>query len=309
MRIFHPLRLAAVVAALACIAGQAEAQQSFPKGLRSALEARIAQHHGVVGLALLDPKTGETLSIRGDETFPTASVIKVPILVTLFHRIETEKDLKLSDPIFLLASDQMPGSGILSVFDTPLQLTLGDAAKLMIAVSDNTGTNLVIDKLGIRHVNARMDSLGLPHTRLWAKVFQRSGTTIDPDSSKKYGLGVTTPNEMAKLLGMIYRGEAVSPEASKQMVAMLEEQRSGVQEIPRYMPADTKVAHKTGEDSDVRNDVAIVYNPKGRDYVLAIFTKENEDRSWRLDNDAMVMNGELARIVQTALNPATSASR
>ncbi|HET8657111.1 MAG TPA: serine hydrolase [Longimicrobiaceae bacterium] len=310
MRIAPSLRLVAAAAALMCAAGAAPAQQPFPKTLRSALEARIARHHGVVGLALLDPVTGEMLSIRGDETFPTASAIKVPILVALFHRIETKKDLKLSDPIYLLASDQMPGSGVLSLLDTPLQLTLGDAAKLMIAVSDNSATNLVVDKLGIRHINARMDTLGLPHTKLWAEVFKGSGTTIAPDSLEKYGLGVTTPDEMAKLLGMIYRGEAVSPEASKQMVAMLEEQRAGVQEIPRYMPAETKVAHKTGETNEVRNDIAIVYNPDGRDYVLTIFTKENEDQSWRLDNDAMVMIGELARVVQTALNPvAPSAAR
>ncbi|HET9986615.1 MAG TPA: serine hydrolase [Longimicrobiales bacterium] len=297
--------VATAAALLGTVADRAAAQKPL-NDLRPALEARIAKHKGTVGLALLDPKTGELLSIHGDETFPTASVIKVPILVTLFHRID-KGDLKLSDPVVMLGVDRMPGSGVLQYFDVPHQLTVKDAATLMIALSDNTATNLVIDKVGIRTVNARMDTLGLPHTKLWAKVFQRSATTIAPDSSAKYGLGVTTPVEIAKLLGMIYKGEAVSADASKTMLGMLDDQFYGLVEIPRYMPPDVKVAHKTGEDSKTRNDVAIVRDPKGRDYILAVLTKNNADDTWRLDNEAAVLIGDLARIVQGAMRPATAA--
>ena len=286
------------IALLALTATGLAAQVSV-RSIRPALEARIAQHHGTVGLALLDPKTGESLAIRGDETFPTASAIKVSVLLALFHHVQ-ERKLHLDDPIWMVQADQMPGSGILQFFHTPHQLTLEDAAEFMISQSDNTATNLVLDKVGIRNVNSYADSLGLHHTRIWAKVFQRSGTTIEPDSSKKYGLGVTTPLEMARLLALIYKGEAVSAEASKRMNRMLLDQAWGTDEIPRYLPAGVKVAHKTGSEDDIRNDVAIVYSP-ARDFVLTIFTKDNADKSWRIDNEAETLMADLGRIVHDAL--------
>ncbi len=281
------------------LAARGLAGQGSFQSLRPALEARIAKHHGVVGLALLDPKTGEVLAIRGDETFPTASVIKVSVLLTLFHRVQDGR-LHLDDPIWLVQADQMPGSGILQFFRTPHQLMLEDAAEFMISQSDNTATNLAIDKIGIRNVNNYADSLGFHHTRLWAKVFQRAGTTIDPDSSKKYGLGVTTPLEMARMLALIYNGQAVSADASKRMNKMLLDQTQGPNEIPRYLPTGVKVAHKTGSDDDVRNDVAIVYSP-ARDFVLSIFTKNNADKAWRIDNEAETLLADLGRIVYDGL--------
>lgn len=286
------------LAFVALAARGAAGQVSF-QSLRPALEARIAKHHGTVGLALLDPKTGETLAIRGDETFPTASVIKVSVLLTLFHRVQDGR-LHLDDPIWLVQADQMPGSGILQFFRTPHQLLLEDAAEFMISQSDNTATNLVLDKVGLRNINNYADSLGFPHTRIWAKVFQRGGTTIDPDSSKKYGLGVTTPLEMARMLALIYNGRAVSADASKRMMKMLLDQAWGTNEIPRYLPPEAKVAHKTGSDDDVRNDVAIVTSP-ARDYILSIFTNDNADKSWRIDNEAETLLADLGRIVYEGL--------
>lgn len=301
--------------------GAGSAQDSSWAGLRSALEARIAEHEGTVGLVALDPTTGELLSIRGGETFPTASNIKVSILVQLFHQVERGR-IHLDDPVVMLDVDRMPGSGVLQLFDAPLRISINDAATLMIAHSDNTATNLIIDKLGIRAVNARVDSLGYPHTRLWAKVFQSRTTTINPDSTEKYGLGVTTPEEMAQIFADIYRGEAVSPEASRQMVAMLRKQFWGYNEIPRYLPAGVVVAHKTGSVTGSRNDCGIVYAPRpeekeifdppiegGRDYVLCVFTNENEDESWKsVDNEAEVLIGELSRIVWEALGTAGAGS-
>ncbi len=283
------------VAALLALGATGLSGQASFQSLRPALEARIAKHHGTVGLALLDPKTGESVAIRGEETFPTASVIKVSVLLDLFHQVQGG-NLRLDDPIWMVHADQMPGSGILQLFRTPHQLLLEDAAEFMISQSDNTGTNLVLDKVGLRNVNAYADSLGFHHTRIWAKVFQRAGTTIEPDSSKKYGLGVTTPLEMARMLALIYKGEAVSPDASKRMNKMLLDQAWGTDEIPRYLPADVKVAHKTGSEDDVRNDVAIVYSP-ARDYVLAIFTKDNTDKTWRIDNEAETLIADLGKIV------------
>jgi len=282
--------------ALALLALPAAAQQDLGR-LRAALEQRIARHDGTVGLALIDLARGDTLSIRGDEPFPTQSVIKVPILVELFHQIEHGK-LRLDDPIVLVEADKKPGSGILQFLDTPHALTVRDAAFLMIALSDNTATNLIIDKVGIRNVGTRMDSLGLPRTKLHSKTFDRS-TSIAPDSSVRYGLGVTTPLESARLLAMIYRGEVVSADASASMIEMLREQFYN-EKLPRHLPAGVRVAHKTGEGSESRNDCGIVYAPGG-DYVLCVFTNRNADRSWRIDNEGHVVIADLARIVHDAL--------
>ena len=267
--------------------------------LRPQLERRIALHKGTVGLYVKDLSTNETLSIRGAEQFPSASVIKVPILVELFAQVE-RGPIKLTDPMIMLASDQRPGSGVLQFLSPPHTLTVGDAAMLMIVLSDNSATNLIIDKVGIRNVNARMDSLGLRATRLHAKVFLGSSTTIDTAATRQWGLGVTTPVDMGTLFERMYRGTAVSDSASKRMLDMLR-RNFDYEEIPRLLPAGVSVAHKTGKLDASRSDCGIVYNP-GRDYVLCIFTKENQDRSWRLDTEARVTIGELARMVHEGLS-------
>jgi beta-lactamase class A len=260
--------------------------------LQPRLEQRITRHNGVVGLSVIDLRTGEQLSIRGDEAFPSASVIKVPILVELFHQIE-RGPLKLSDPVVMLASDQRPGSGILQFLTAPLQLTVGDAATLMIILSDNTATNLVLDRVGITYVNARMDSLGLKQTRLHSKVFNRP-SSIDTAGSRKWGLGVTTPAEMAEILARLYRGQIVSDSASKAMIAILRNNFDS-EEIPRFLPPDATVAHKTGKLNAARHDCGIVYS-KQRDYVLCVLTAENADQSWRLETEARITIADLARL-------------
>lgn len=289
-------------------------------GLRSRLEARIAAHEGVVGLAVLDLTSAGSLSIRGDERFPTASNIKTPVLLELFTQIERGR-IRLSDPVVMLDVDRVGGSGILQHFDAPFEMTVKDAATFMIAQSDNTATNLIVDKLGIRAVNERMDSLGYPATRLWAKVSRSRQTSIAPDSSRVWGLGVTTPMESARMFAAMYRGEAVSPEASRQMIAMHRIQAWGYNEIPRHLPAGVVVAHKTGSVSATRNDCGIVYAqrpgrqgisdppPAGRrDYVICVFTNENADRGWQpVDNAAEVLIGELSLLVWDALNPPEAA--
>lgn len=311
------LALGAQLAVLGAAPFPASAQSIDWSGMRSQLDARIAQHKGVVGVAVIDLASGETLSIRGDERFPTASNIKIPVLIELFTQVERGR-IRLSDPVVMLDVDRVGGSGILQHFDAPLEITVKDAATFMINQSDNTATNLIVDKLGIRAVNERMDSLGYPGTKLWAKVSRSRQTSIDPDSSRVWGLGVTTPMENARMFASMYKGEAVSAEASRQMISMARTQAWGYNEIPRYLPAGVVVAHKTGSVSATRNDCGIVFTqrPRGktifdppqagmRDYVVCVYTTENEDRGWQpVDNAAETLIGDLSLIVWKMLNPA-----
>lgn len=290
------IRRIAVFAAMAALIAAPAAAQTPLSALRPDLEALASAHNGTVGIAIIDLASGDSLSIRGDEPFPTASLIKVPVLVELFHRIERDV-LSLDDPMVMLEADKKPGSGVLQFLSAPHQLTIGDAAFLMIAHSDNTASNLLIDKTGIRAVGARMDSLGLPRTKLHSKLFLRE-TSVAPDSSVLYGVGVTTPREMARLFAMIHDGTAVSPAASERMIEMLQNQfyRSM---IPRHLPEVT-IANKTGSVNAGRNDCGILYS-EARDVVLCVFTKDNEDQSWRTANAAEVLIADIARLVHSRL--------
>ncbi|HEX6558633.1 MAG TPA: serine hydrolase [Longimicrobiales bacterium] len=270
--------------------------------LRPQLEQRIAQHKGKVGLALIDLANGERLSIRGEEQFPSASVIKLPILIELFHQIQ-KGPLRLTDPITLLAADQRPGSGILQFLSTPHQLTVGDAATLMIIVSDNTATNLILDKVGIRNVNSRLDSLGISRTRLHAKVFMGAATSVDTAGTRTWGLGVTTASDIAELLARLYRGQIVSDSASRQMVGILKDNFDD-DRIARYLPAGASLANKTGSLDQSRHDCGIVFS-RQKDYVLCVLTSENQDKSWRIDNDASVLIADLARMTHTFMAAGT----
>ena len=286
--------LGPALAGLLLAAAPAAAQDPDTASLRAALEERIASHAGQVHLSLLDPASGrELVSIRGDDPVTSASIIKVPLLVEVYHQVENGR-LRLEDPIVLLEADKVGGSGILRHLSTPHQLTVADAALLMIILSDNTATNLLIDRVGIRNSWERMEALGLPRTKLHSKTFDRS-TSVAMDSSRVYGLGVTTASEYARLLGILYRGEAVSPEASAEMVEILKKQH--YQEgIARGLPGGVTVANKTGSLSAARHDCGIVYS-RDADYVLCILTDGNEDRGWRIDAEPHRVTGDLAAIV------------
>jgi beta-lactamase class A len=140
--------------------------------LRATLGRIVGAHHGVVGYSIRDLDTGEELSLRGDETFPTASLIKVPILVTLYDLVEQGK-ISLDDPLTILAIDKVPGSGVMQFLHDGAIVTVHDAVWLMSTESDNTATNLLLDRIIIRRVWEKMESLGRHHTKVHTKTIQR----------------------------------------------------------------------------------------------------------------------------------------
>jgi beta-lactamase class A len=250
--------------------------------LRRTLDSIADAHHGVVGYSVIDLETGARINRRGDETFPTASLIKVAILVTVYDLV-AKGQLSLDDPLTVLKIDQVPGSGVVQFLHNGTILTVHDAAWLMSTISDNTATNLLLDRIIIRRVWAKMDSLGLQHTRVHSKSFLRN-SSVAMDSSVKYGLGVTTPNEMTHLFELMARGKAVNPAADSAMLDILEHNTTDFM-LQRYL-VGARAAHKDGETDAVRTECTLWYL-KNR-VVACVMTKENKDQRWILDNEAQL---------------------
>jgi beta-lactamase class A len=295
---------AALTAALGCSrATVAHGQAAPPRlppmradtaALRHKLDSIADAHHGVVGYSVIDIDNNVRLSRRGDEKFSTASLIKVAVLVTVYDLV-AKGQLSLDDPITVLKIDQVPGSGVIQYLHNGTILTVRDAAWLMITISDNTATNLLLDRIIIRRVWNKMDSLGLHDTRVHSKSFLRVAS-IAMDSSVKYGLGVTTPNEMAKLFELLAKGKAVNPASDSAMLDILEHNENG-EKLLRYVYG-VRAAHKSGETDQVRTDCALYYL---RNRIVAcVLTKENVDQRYSPDAEAHLTIGRMGEAIVSA---------
>jgi beta-lactamase class A len=269
-------------------------QKADTAALHRTLDSLARAHKGQLGYSVHNLDTGERFHLRGDETFPTASLIKVAILVTLYDLVEKDS-ISLEDRIRVTKIDKVPGSGQLQFLHDGIEITVGDAAHLMITISDNTATNLVLDKVAMRRVWARMEALGLKNTKVHAKSFQRF-TSVAMDSSVKYGLGVTTPNEMARLFSLLADGKAVSARADSAMLRLLERNTYN-QMLQRYAPG-IDFAHKDGEGDQIRTDCGL-YRLQSR-VVACVLTKENQDRTWAIDNEAQVIMANIGKAIVNA---------
>jgi beta-lactamase class A len=265
--------------------------------LRRTLDSLAEAHRGTVGYAVIDVDRGMRLSRRGDETFPTASLIKVPVLVTVFDLVSQRK-LTLDDRLTVLAIDKVGGSGQLQYLHDGAVITVHDAAWLMTTLSDNTATNLLLDRIIIRRVWDKMEALGLNNTKVHSKTFLRS-SSVAMDSSVKYGLGVTTPNEMATLFELLARGRAVNPASDSAMLRILEHNVDD-QMLQRFATG-TRAAHKTGATDAVRTECALFYLTSR--VVACVLTKENVDRRWVIDVEPQVTMGRMGEAIVKAWGP------
>jgi beta-lactamase class A len=263
------------------------------------LEGRLAPlakaHKGKVAIAVKHLGTGDTYFLNADEPMPTASLIKVAVMVETYQQAVGGK-VSLADKVTLRDADKVPGSGLLTDhFSDGATFSLRDAVRLMIAFSDNTATNLVLDRVGIRAVNERMEALGLPNTKINAKVFRGSTTSVAPERTRKFGLGSTTAREMVTLLEKIQAGEVASPAACQVMLKHLKK-CDDKDRFTRLVPAGTVVAHKTGSVNDARTDAGIIYLAGGP-VALCVLTAENQDRAWRPDNAGNLLCARAAKEV------------
>jgi beta-lactamase class A len=235
--------------------------------LARGVEEIAAEVGGVVGVAVRDVRRGRALDLRATERFPSASVIKVPILVELLARAE-EGGCRLEDTAVLREEEKVPGSGVLSMLHAGLPFTLEDLAWLMITVSDNTASNMLIDRLGCDRINARLAGLGLRETRLGRKFY-------DFEARDRGLENWATAGELADLLLRIERREVVSAAACERILAMMRRQQFDGK-IPRLLPPDTPVANKTGSTATASHDIGVIYAPAGP-LALAVLTRDVAD--------------------------------
>jgi D-alanyl-D-alanine carboxypeptidase (penicillin-binding protein 5/6) len=258
--------------------------------LANLLKPLVEKHRGEVGVMVKHLPSGEVFAYREKEEMPTASLIKFPLLMAAYQKIDKE-EMALEQPIEVKQEDFAPGSGILtSHFSAGLRLSLRDAMQLMIAYSDNTATNLVIDAVGLESTNKLMEELGCDATRLHAKVF-RPNTSIAPERSRKFGLGSTSAADMVKLLELVHDKKFVSEERCQQILNHLydcQEKKT----IRRYLPAGTKVAHKTGAVNATRTDAGLMETPSGT-IAYCVLTTANADKSWGDKNEGELLISEI----------------
>jgi len=283
--------------------------------LDTQLLAISAAHHGKVTLFARNLKTGQTASLLPDELVQTASVIKMGILLDAAEQIRAGK-ASLEEKVVLTKANQVGGSGVLGVLDAPLDLTLRDTLTLMVVVSDNTATNVNIDRLELAHINATIQAAGLKDTYLYKRVMVPPSGPMPPDQPK-FGLGKTTARDMESLMErfatchLALDGRPVLPGDGKICGAMLHMLRNQQDRnsLPRYLETlDTSehgsaVGNKTGALNAVRNDVALIATKAGP-VVIAAFTQQNTDQRWTGDNEAEQTLGKLGKAIVDRWSPA-----
>ena len=246
---------------------------------------------GVMGVAIVDLTDNHQYLLHADDVYPQASSIKIAVLAELYRQSQQGK-LKLTDSYTVNASDLVPDSDIMGGL-TPgvTKLTLRDVATMMVAVSDNSATNVLIDRVGMDNVNALMTSLGLKHTLLRRKM-------MDLKAAGEGRENVSTPKEMSTLLEQIYHGKVLNKEMTDDFFKVLSTHKDSW--IPRYLPEGLKMANKPGALEGVRNDSGVIF-VENRPYIICVMTtylrreSDGEEAIARVSQAAYRMFDRLAR--------------
>jgi D-alanyl-D-alanine carboxypeptidase (penicillin-binding protein 5/6) len=272
------------------------------QSLAERLQPLISAHEGEVAIAVKHLTTGETFASNADEPMPTASLIKLPVMVEAYRQA-AEGKINLAEVVKFEEDDKTPGSGILSTqFSPGATFTLRDAIRLMIAYSDNSATNLVLEKVGLPATNEAMEKLGFANTKVHAYVF-RPMSSIAPERSRQFGLGSTTASEMIRLVELIHSKQIVNAEACDAMLDHLRQCQD--KRLSKLLPPGTKVAHKTGSVAAVRTDAGLI-EAKSGPIAICVLTRDNKDQRWTEENAAEVLTSKIARAVYDYFEGPTS---
>ncbi|MBD1426778.1 serine hydrolase [Sphingobacterium arenae] len=263
--------------------------------LEHILQNEIKAFQGDVGIFVQHFKKNRTVSIQADTIFPTASLVKVPILVGVFNKINLGK-LKLNTPYIYDAKRVYGGSGLMQFYKDSTQTNLSTMISLMLTYSDNV-TSIWCQELagGGKEINQLMDSLDLPNTKVNSRTEGRQQIW------EQYGWGQTTPREIAQLMTLIRQGKVITPRLSDKMYRYLKNQYYNGEALSQ-LPAHIATASKTGALNQTRNEVVFVHAPSG-DFVFTVLTKNNKDQRWVVDNEAEVLIRKITRILWNYFEP------
>ena len=278
------------------------------------LQSIAAAHHGKLAVYAQNLRTGETASLSPDLPVKTASTIKLGILLDAAEQIRAGK-ATLGEKLVLNKENQVEGSGVLAQLTAPLAVTLQDTLTLMVIVSDNTATNMAIDRLGLAHIDAILHAAGLKQTWLYKKVYVPASGPM-PADQPQFGLGKTTPREIASIMKRLAEcrlaldGSTPLPGDGALCGALLHMLRSQQDRdsLPRYIEnMDTSehgsaIGNKTGALDQVRNDVALI-STKAGPVVIAAFTFDNADQRWNGDNEGEVTLAKVGKAVIDRWSP------
>ncbi len=271
-------------------------------------EFRKVQPGSQVWVCAKNLNTGARIGVGENERVRTASTIKLPVLCAAY-RLASEGKLAMDEMLTMKEEDKSSGSGIIREFDGGKQFSVRDLLHVMIVVSDNTATNLILDRIGADYVNGCMDHWGLPATRSMRKV-RGDGTQLKNPSgfskagkmpeNERFGIGSSTPGEMVALLEKVDRGQIVSAEASKEIVAILKRQQYK-HGIGRHLDSKMPVASKSGSLDRLRSDVGIVYPPGAR-IAIAATVDDLPQTDYSAENPGNLLIADLSDILVDGLN-------
>ena len=279
---------------LICGPAAAQSQSTLDQQVKTA----VSSFKGKVSLFAKNLDTGETYALNPDERVRTASTIKIAVMIEAYARV-AEGKIKWTDEVVLTKDKRVSGSGILTELSDGLRLTLRDAVNLMMILSDNTATNLVLDVLTTDAVNARMESLGFKNIKIMRRVGSggESAAGKDPEN-KKYGLGMATPREMVLVMEKLERGEIITPAVSKEMIDLMKREQ-GRNAIGRSL-WNVPMASKYGALDRLRSAIAILYTKNGR-IAMAISCDDMPETMWSVDNPAYLLMSRLSEVLAEGL--------
>lgn len=274
--------------------------------LHDAIQQACAAFDGQIGLCAFHLASGEQITVDADRLFPTASVIKLPVLVTLMQQV-AEGQYSLDDPLMLRRADRLEGSGLLRYLTPGLTLPVRDWAFLMMRISDNTATNVLIDHAGLANVQAWLAENGYDDVHLHRKL------TLDAVRQDQTHFGTATPRGLNRLMTAVFQRELVTPEACDEMLRMMD--TVGEDRVGRYLPftpwgapdpprGKLHLAGKTGSFVGTRAQTAVFWHGDWRDrqaVALTVMSQGNpEPETWSVDAPGVLAIGRIARLLYDA---------
>lgn len=269
--------------------------QKTDKNLQRQIESLVKDFHGVVGIYVVDLKNNHMASINADTLFPTASVVKIPIMIGIMRKIALNELAFHQVMIYKDTIGYDPGEDVLASFRPDEKIMLSKLMLLSISLSDNTAS-LMLQGIagGGTRINQLMDSLGFANTRVNSRTAGRE------NDRTSYGWGQTTPKEMVRIMEQIVKGRLLSDSSSERMLRTLGRQYWDEEAISQ-IPPDVFVAAKSGAVDQSRNEILFVNAP--HQYIFSIFTKDNMDQSWEKNNEAWVLTRKLSALLYHYYNP------